>query len=698
MFLPTSNFRPKMKLRAKLFIPLALFCLCLAGYSHFIWLPKYTDAVLNEYQTNTKAHLKTAAEGLIPSLLEDRLANIYDNLDALLHQNEKWLSITLYSSDKTLLYPIDEPEPIELSDTVFRYNQAVRFDGPALGMLTLFVDVKEVIQHVKQLEHEFLLTLYSFLVVVIISIGTIVEFVVRRPIQALAYASSRLSMGDYHSNIPGQTQDEIGDLIHSFENMRDSIKAYQEKLKGEIDNHKQTTDELIKQKEKASYQASHDALTGLINRREFEKRVNNALDLSRSDGSSHVLLYIDLDQFKIVNDTCGHVAGDMLLRQLSSLLQERVRQHDTLARLGGDEFGILFEYCNMGAAIKIAELLLDTAREFRFKWENKLFSIGASIGAIEFTAQTGDYFYILSAADSACYSAKDQGRNRIQVFKPEDKELNRRKGEMLWVTRLIQGLQENRFVLYCQPVHRISNGESRPAQHYEVLLRLKENNGTIVTPNKFIQSAERYNIISKIDLWVVVNTLKLLNEYYSNPNRTDAIRLSINLSGVSLGDANILKKIEQLFNRYKPPMGSIGIEITETAAIQKLPQALRFMREMKLHGCQFYLDDFGSGLSSYSYLKSIPADYIKIDGTFIRDIDKDPVDYAMVKSINDICHVMGKKTIAEFVETESIVEKLVSLGIDYAQGYHFMQPFPLVELLFADELMAMDEREVSLAD
>lgn len=677
----TNKRKLPMKLRSKLFLPLILFSLIVASYSQFIWLPKYTSSILNNHQNDIRAHLRTAAEGLVPSLLEDRLANIYDNLDALLEQNEKWLSITLENPNGKLLYPINIPETPSSLSSIESYQQDVSFGGPPLATLTLTVDMGEIINNANQLEKDFRITLYVLLFIVILTIGTIVELVVRRPIKALSMASSQLSKNNYHASIPNITSDEIGELIDNFVDMRNSIEAYQSKLKGEINDHKNTTKELIKQKEIASYQASHDVLTGLINRREFEKRVKNSLDLSNSDNSSHVLLYIDLDQFKVVNDTCGHVAGDMLLRQLASLLQQGMRQHDTLARLGGDEFGVLFEYCNMHSAKKIASSLLETIQEFRFSWDNKLFNVGASIGAIEFTAHTGDYFFILSAADSACYSAKEQGRNRIQTYQPEDSDLSKRKGEMLWVTRLVQGIQEDNFILYCQPVHNLMNSNERQFRHYEILLRMRDKDGSIISPDKFIISAERYNLISKIDKWVVSNTLKALTQYHNAPDGDGLLRLSVNLSGVSLGDNDTLTYIENLFEKYNPPNGSIGIEITETAAIQKLSQAIRFMNRMKKHGCQFYLDDFGSGLSSYSYLKSIPADYVKIDGAFVRDIDKDPVDYAMVKSINEISHIMGKKTIAEFAESQSIIQKLQTIGVDFAQGYHVGKPFPLENLL-----------------
>ena len=677
---------PYIKLRTKLYLPLIIFCVFFGGYAHFIWFDKYASSFIQNHERDIQAHLTTAAEGLIPLMLEDRLATIYGNLDALLEQNSQWLVLTLHNNNKRLLYPLEDPlMPIQ-TRKVRTYTQSVSFSGPSIGVLTLSVNFTDIYSSVDDMEKDFHIALTLLLLIAVISIFGIVEMVISRPVNAMSLASKKIAEGNFTGSLPVNASGEVGELVENFVNMRDSILAFHVKLTGEIENHKNTTKELLLQKELASYQASHDALTGLINRREFERRVNVAIDCSREDGSHHVLLYVDLDQFKIVNDTSGHIAGDMLLKQLSELLKEKTREHDTLSRLGGDEFGLLFEYCNRIDGFDIAKGLLDVVKDFRFSWNDKLFNVGASIGLVEFNAESGSYFDILSAADSACYSAKDTGRNRIKVYKSEDAELTIRKGEMLWTTRLITALETNKLVLYCQPIVALDgskNVTSRLAEHYEVLLRIKGEDGEIIYPDAFISAAERYNLIGSIDRWVIENVFKFVHKYQLQQKDLDCvdIQLSVNLSGVSL-DRDMLVFIENLFLKYKPKYGSIGLEITETAAIQNLSQAVIFMKELRKFGCQFYLDDFGSGLSSFNYLKSLPVDFVKIDGTFVRDIEKDPVDLAMVKSINEIGHVMGKKTIAEFVSSEKIANMLMSIGVDYAQGYHVSKPFAIDELMY----------------
>lgn len=670
-----------MKLRTKLFLPLIGFSIFFGIYAHFVWFNKYISTFIENHENDIQAHLKTAAEGLVPLLLEDRLATVYGNLDALLKQNPSWMILTLYDADGKLLYPI---EPVNIpanSKTVQVYHQPVTFSQPPIASLTLAIDLTDFYKTVANMEKDFHAALAILLLTIILSVVTIIEIVVSRPIRAMSYVSRQIAKGDFDGNLPINSTGEIGDLVKNFVNMRDSILAYHTKLKGEIDNHKETAKALYEQKELASFQASHDALTGLINRREFERRVNAAIECSFQDGSHHILLYVDLDQFKIVNDTCGHIAGDMLLRQLSEILKEKTRQEDTLARLGGDEFGLLFEYCKLKDGLEIAQNLLEVIKEFRFSWNSKLFNIGASIGVVEFSAQSGNYFDILSAADSACYSAKDDGRNRIKIYKNEDVELNRRKGEMLWTTRLLQALENDHLMLYCQPITPLNSNITYGTKHCEILVRLKDEEGEIIYPDSFIMAAERYNLISAIDRWVIKHTFLFMQQYKALNNNNFDLKLSVNLSGVSLGDKETLEFIEEQFKKYAPVPGAIGIEITETAAIQNLSQAVMFMKCLKKYGCQFSLDDFGSGLSSFYYLKSLPVDFVKIDGGFVCDMENDPLDTALVKSINEIGHVMGKKTIAEFVSNRNIANMCKDIGIDFAQGYYFSKPFPIERLL-----------------
>jgi len=425
---------------------------------------------------------------------------------------------------------------------------------------------------------------------------------------------------------------------------------------------------------KVSYQATHDALTGLINRREFERRLELLLENARNDGAEHALCYIDLDQFKIVNDTCGHVAGDELLRQLTTLLQARMRERDTLARLGGDEFGVLLGNCQLNQAEVIAEEFCRVVKEFRFVWQNKSFEIGASIGLVAIRPESGGMTELLSAADAACYVAKDKGRNRVYVYQPDDEELVARHGEMQWVSRINQALDKNYFQLYFQPIMPLEGVAE--CLHVEILLRMWDDvSNRLIFPMAFIPAAERFDLMPAIDRWVIRNVFS----FCERSGRGDVI-YAVNLSGASLSDAGLMEFLREQFDHYKVMPGNIAFEVTETAAISNLSEAIHFISEFKARGCSFSLDDFGSGLSSFAYLKNLPVDYLKIDGGFIRGIIDNPIDCAMVESINHIGHVMEIKTIAEFVENDEIYKCVKDLGIDYAQGYNMAKPRPLSEL------------------
>jgi two-component system CheB/CheR fusion protein len=426
-----------------------------------------------------------------------------------------------------------------------------------------------------------------------------------------------------------------------------------------------------------TYQASHDALTGLINRREFEQRLERVLRTARAEDAEHALCYLDLDQFKVINDTCGHVAGDELLRQLGALLTERVRKRDTLARLGGDEFGVLLERCSLGQARRVSNALRKVIEGFRFLWEKKTFRVGVSIGVVLITKDSETTTNILKEADSACYAAKDEGRNRVHVYRADDAELAKRQGEMQWVARIQRGLEEERFHLDVQPITPV-NGTA-DGGYYELLLRMKDEEGQVVPPGVFLAVAERYNLSTKLDHWVIATAFEWLTQHSQQLERL--FLCSINLSGHSLGDEKFLEFVNRQFNETKLPPQKICFEVTETAAIANLASAARFIKVLKQRGCRFALDDFGSGLSSFAYLKNLPVDFLKIDGVFVKDIIGDPIALAMVNSINDIGHVMGKQTIAEFVENDAILKRLQEVGVDYAQGNYIGRPRPLGEVL-----------------
>ena len=425
-----------------------------------------------------------------------------------------------------------------------------------------------------------------------------------------------------------------------------------------------------------SFQATHDALTGLANRREFERRANRLLKSAKESGNDHALCFMDLDQFKVVNDTCGHVAGDELLRQLSQLLQEKVRHRDTLARLGGDEFGILMEHCPLDDAHRVAMTLQKEIQAFCFSWDDKIFKVGVSIGLVSITAATHDLTELLKKVDAACYVAKDKGRNRIHVSRNEDFEVAQRHGEMQWITKINRAIEDNSFCLYGQLICPLDKTKEK---YCEILVRMVDENSGLIVPGSFLPAAERYNMITKIDYWVIENTIAFLT---SNPQVLEEITMfNINLSGQSLNDPDFLGFIISLMNESEIDCESVCFEITETAAISNMVVATRFISILKGLGCSFTLDDFGSGLSSFGYLKSLPVDYLKIDGMFVKNIINDPIDYAMVSSINKIGQVMGMKTIAEFVENNEIRDMLTKIGVNYAQGYGISRPQPLEDFL-----------------
>ncbi len=433
-----------------------------------------------------------------------------------------------------------------------------------------------------------------------------------------------------------------------------------------------------------SWAASHDALTRLINRTEFERRLEWLLQDARTLRREHALLYLDLDQFKIVNDTCGHVAGDELLRQLTARLAEKMRCSDSLGRLGGDEFGLLLENCPLDKAAEMAEMLRSTVAQFRFMWENKPFDVGVSIGMAPITADSGTAAQLLSTVDAACYVAKDKGRNQVHIFKPDDQETTQRTGEMSWSQQLSQAIQEDRLLLYAQKVMPLG-AHCGQKPHLEILVRMVGEAGQLVPPMSFIPAAERYGMMPALDRWVIRNVLARLSR---RPAVSVDSSCAINLSGQSLGDKAMLPYILAQFEQTGVPPQHVCFEITETAAVANLRAAAEFIQTLRELGCHFSLDDFGSGMSSFGYLRQLNVDYLKIDGAFVRNMREDATDRAMVEAINNIGHVMGLRTIAEYVEDAATAELLLGMGVDYAQGYAIHRPEPLTD----DFILLLDGR------
>ena len=421
-----------------------------------------------------------------------------------------------------------------------------------------------------------------------------------------------------------------------------------------------------------SYQASHDLLTGLYNRRKFEEYLEEILINVREEERNHSLFYLDLDNFKTVNDTCGHVAGDELLKQLPVLFNDVLRTGDIVARLGGDEFGVLLENCGIKQAVNIADKIRQKIKDYRFIWDDKTFEIGVSIGVVTINVDNYDMSHILSSADLACYAAKDSGRNRVHVYEQSDQADSEHYGQIHWTARISKAFEDHRFRLYQQPIVSVT-GQNR--DHLEILLRMIDENGNVIPPGAFMSAAERYGLMPDIDRWVIHKVFKYMGrEKPAEPVKGTNRVFAINLSGDSINDDSLLNYILQQKNKYAISLSNVCFEITETVAISNLSKATVIINELKTYGCQFSLDDFGSGLSSFAYLKTLPVNYLKIDGSFIMDISRDKIDRAMVESILQVGKVMELMTIAEHVEDESTLTVLREIGVDYVQGYYLGRP------------------------
>jgi diguanylate cyclase (GGDEF)-like protein/PAS domain S-box-containing protein len=435
--------------------------------------------------------------------------------------------------------------------------------------------------------------------------------------------------------------------------------------------------EMKRMSETIDYQASHDSLTGLSNREEFSFMLSEILGGLKTSDSRHALLVIDIDRFKAINDTCGTMAGDELLRQIASHVQANISRKDVSARIGGDEFAIILRDCEPDDSINVAKRLKEAVETRKFSWQSSVFPVTLSIGVVALSQESEDTHAILAAADDACHLSKEEGGNRVNVFHAQEAKFQKRRGDMEWIAKINKAAEEDRFILYQQAIVPLSESAGLKSKA-EILLRLVNEDGSIARPGDFIPAAERYNLMPLIDQWVIKHSIAAYKILRDRGSSIASNLISINLSGPSLLDESLVDLILYEVRRNGLDSSSFCFEITETAAIQNYAAATRFMKRLKDEGFTFALDDFGSGFSSFSYLKNLPVDYLKIDGSFVQSIDESLVSYTMVESINSIGHVMGMKTIGEFVKSPEIKRKLVELGVDYAQGYHIAEPMPLL--------------------
>ncbi|MGB4812231.1 MAG: EAL domain-containing protein [Methylophilaceae bacterium] len=502
---------------------------------------------------------------------------------------------------------------------------------------------------------------------------------ITHPIQDIARAINKVREGELAQVVVEESSGELRTLQKGFNLMSSSLKQAHDLMQDKIND---ATSML-------RYQAQHDDLTGLINRREFETRLESCLKSAKAHKAQHILCYLDLDQFKLVNDTSGHVAGDGLLKQVSTLLALRVRGKDTLARLGGDEFGLLLENSTLVEANQICNMILRIVRDFRYIYDDKIFNVGVSIGLVVINERFETVSDVIHAADSACFNAKKSGKNQSVLYSDGDAEVSQHRHAVEAIADITNEIEDEQFVLYCQPIVNLSpdlphlpNMPTLPQyQHYEILIRKIDVDGKMLLPAAFIASAERYHLMPNIDRWVIKNTFIAYRKLMDINLEHCHYSFSINLSGTSLSDISLLAYIQEQFIKYSVPPTSICFEITETVAIVNLKNTILLFGALQKMGCSFALDDFGSGMSSFMYLKNFDVDYLKIDGSFIKEMHLNRIDHAMVRSIHNVAESMNIKTVAEFVENEEILKQLKMIGIHYGQGLHLGAPMKVNDLI-----------------
>lgn len=580
----------------------------------------------------------------VPLISRD-YATLRDILDGWLQADElRYIRVSDQSG--RVLAAAGNPPGKGALDGVMAFEFPVDYQGQRYGNIHLGLDSGYIAAATRELVWEgFAVAVVGILLTGLLLLAT--GLWLTRHLRRLTEAAARVAEGDYSCPLVVPTHDEIGLLARSFASMAGAVENRVQEL---------------------AQQAGHDPLTGLHNRRAFEAYLDEALRLRTP---RLCLLYLDLDQFKAVNDSCGHAAGDLLLQSLARMMNESF-EADFIARLGGDEFAIVLLHLSPEEARRNADSMIERIRQLHFVWEGRPFQLGASIGLVQSSPHIDTVTAMLIAADTACYAAKERGRNRVEVYAPGDDYFRQREEELAALTGITAALQEDRFLLYFQRIAALRPGY---AGHAEILVRMRDESGGLVPPARFIPAAERYNLMPFIDRWVIDASLA----------RTAALQgcgafpfhhVNINLSGASLAEESLLAYIAECIARHGVDPHLLCFEITESQAIGNLEGALDLIRELRRMGASVALDDFGSGLSSFGYLKRFEVDYLKIDGQFVRNLGNDPIDRATVEAIVGLARAHQLKTVAEFVCSEELVQIVRDLGVDYAQGYALHEPEP----------------------
>lgn len=675
-------------IKHKLIFNVVLIHAVLMGFVVYDLVERQSEFMENQLENQGK-ELATllAINATIPLLNNDLIA-----LDELLHgfyDNKNIYMVFLLdargkvkaSTDKSYFnQTLDDPKSVKLLEMANDNNQddaaqiqhttlidsvhCIKIDHTTIGYARIILNSQSLEDELSVITSKGLF--YIFLAIVM---GALFAwFSIRSTTENLnkiADVASNIADQKFDITLPVvEGNDEVAKVSRAFRVMIASIKSY--------------IAELLERETKTKWLAQHDSLTGLFNRRMFEQKIEESIKEVHEKGTTHALLFLDLDKFKVINDSAGHLAGDTLLQQIASLFESGIGENDLLARFGGDEFGIVLRNCDLSSAQAKAREIINTVEKFNFTWTSKRFKVGVSIGIVMIDGLIGTALELLSLSDTACYIAKENGVNNLHIMDEKSESFVRLHHEMDWISKIYDAINQNLFMLYIQKIKSLKGDED----HYEVLIRMKNEDGDIFYPDSFLPSAARYSLMPKIDLWVIETLFRLLrdNEMLST------ITFAVNLSGQSLMKDDFERHVKELFEKYHIDGKKIIFEITETSAMSNFKRVTQFIDHFNALGCKFSLDDFGTGLSSFSYLKNFRVDYLKIDGSFVRDILEDPIDKVMVESIAQISTLLHLKTVAEYVENEAILEVIKTMNIDYGQGYGIQKPFFIEKLL--EELKA----------